>query len=156
MFQSINKIITLKELDKLKISFVDKKIVFTNGCFDIIHHAHIKSLKFAKSKGDILIVGINSDNSIKNIKGSTRPINNLYDRIELLNELDFIDYIIVFEEETPLNIIKNLKPNVLVKGGDYENKVIVGSEYVDEVCLFNYVPNTSTTNIIKKINNTFF
>ncbi len=145
----MNKII-FKE-DFCKINNKNKKIVFTNGCFDIIHHAHIKLLKFAKSKGDLLIVGINSDESIKKIKGKNRPINDVNARVMLLNELDFIDYIIIFNEDTPINILKELKPSILVKGGDYVNKEIVGSEYAKEVLLFNYIENTSTTNIINKI-----
>ncbi len=145
----MDKIIKIEDLSNL--DFANKKVVFTNGCFDIIHHAHIKLLKFAKSKGDILVVGLNSDESIKKIKGKSRPINNIIDRASLLNELDFIDYIIIFEEETPLNIIEKLRPEILIKGGDYKDKKIIGFEYVKEILLYNYIENTSSTNIIKKI-----
>lgn len=145
----MDKIIKIEDL--LNLDFANKKVVFTNGCFDIIHHAHIKLLKFAKSKGDILVVGLNSDKSIKKIKGESRPINNITDRASLLYELDFIDYIIIFEEDTPLNIIERLRPEVLIKGGDYKDKKIIGSEYVKEIILYNYIENTSSTNIIKKI-----
>jgi D-beta-D-heptose 7-phosphate kinase/D-beta-D-heptose 1-phosphate adenosyltransferase len=145
----MDKIIKIEDLSNFE--FKNKKVVFTNGCFDIIHHAHIKLLKFAKSKGDILVVGLNSDESIKKIKGESRPINNIIDRVSLLFELDFIDYIIIFEDETPLNIIENLRPDILIKGGDYKDKKVIGSEYVKEILLYNYIENTSSTNIIKKI-----
>jgi D-beta-D-heptose 7-phosphate kinase/D-beta-D-heptose 1-phosphate adenosyltransferase len=147
----ISKNLSLESLFKIRDLYYNKKIVFTNGCFDIIHTAHIKLLKFCKSKGDILIVGLNSDKSIKNIKGKDRPINKEEDRIEFLLLLDFIDYVILFNEDTPLNIISILKPDILVKGGDYKKEDIIGKDYVKEIIIYDYINNKSTTNIINKI-----
>jgi D-beta-D-heptose 7-phosphate kinase/D-beta-D-heptose 1-phosphate adenosyltransferase len=147
----ISKNLNLENLFKIKDYYNNKKIVFTNGCFDIIHTAHIKLLKFCKSQGDILIVGLNSDKSIKNIKGNNRPINNENDRIEFLLLLDFIDHVILFEEDTPYNIISILKPDILVKGGDYKKDDIIGKEFTNEIIIYDYINNKSTTNIINKI-----
>ncbi len=107
-----------------------KKIVFTNGVFDLLHVGHVRYLNEAKKIGDILVVGINSDDSVKKIKGPSRPINTMGDRARILLALKSVDYVISFDEETPLNLIKEVMPNVLVKGGDYEIKDIVGSEEV--------------------------
>ena len=107
-----------------------KKIVFTNGVFDLLHVGHVRYLNEAKKIGDILVVGINSDDSVKKIKGPSRPINTMEDRARILLALKSVDYVISFDEETPLNLIKEVMPNVLVKGGDYEIKDIVGSEEV--------------------------
>lgn len=127
------------------------KIIFTNGCFDILHSAHIKLLQYAKNQGDILIVGLNSDKSIKNIKGNDRPINDINERKTILSLFSFIDYLIIFDEDTPLSIIKEINPNIIVKGGDYNKNDIIGKEYCDEILLFNYISNKSSTNIINKI-----
>ncbi len=148
-----SKIIYDYEIEKIEVLSKCKNIVFTNGCFDILHSAHIKNLQFAKSMGDILVVGLNSDESIKRLKGSDRPINNIDERASILSLFDFVDYIIIFSEDTPLNIIKLLKPNTLVKGSDYKKDDIVGSEYVNNVILFNYINGKSSTNIINKIKN---
>ncbi|MEC7822596.1 MAG: D-glycero-beta-D-manno-heptose 1-phosphate adenylyltransferase [Candidatus Neomarinimicrobiota bacterium] len=107
-----------------------KRIVFTNGVFDLLHVGHVRYLNEAKNIGDILVVGINSDDSVKKIKGPSRPINTMGDRARILLALKSVDYVISFDEETPLNLIKEVMPNVLVKGGDYEIKDIVGSEEV--------------------------
>jgi len=107
-----------------------KKIVFTNGVFDLLHVGHVRYLNEAKKIGDILVIGINSDDSVKKIKGPSRPINTMGDRARILLALKSVDYVISFDEETPLNLIKEVMPNVLVKGGDYEIKDIVGSEEV--------------------------
>ncbi len=107
-----------------------KRIVFTNGVFDLLHVGHVRYLNEAKKIGDILVVGINSDDSVKKIKGPSRPINTMGDRARILLALKSVDYVISFDEETPLNLIKEVMPNVLVKGGDYEIKDIVGSEEV--------------------------
>lgn len=148
----IPRVIYDNEISRL-IQLQNKDIVFTNGCFDIIHSAHIKLLNFCKNKGDILIVGLNSDESIKRIKGSTRPINNLNERIDLLLSLNIVDYIVVFTEDTPYNIIKYIQPNIIVKGGDYKKEDIVGGEYSNEIIIFNYIQNKSTSSIIKIIQN---
>ena len=139
----------------LKKALENKKIVFTNGCFDIIHAGHIKSLQEARSMGDVLVVGINTDNSIKKLKGEGRPIISLNDRIEVLKALPFVDYIIPFDSETPYNLIKSIIPNVLVKGSEYEKTGIVGEDVVTlnggEVKYIKMVDGLSTSNIINKI-----
>lgn len=133
----------------------NKKIVFTNGCFDILHSGHVDLLKKAKNLGDILILGLNSDHSIKRLKGDNRPINNEAERKSVLSALEFIDYIVVFDEDTPLNIIKDIKPDILVKGGDYKDKEVVGRDFVEsyggEVKLIDFIYDVSTTNIVNKI-----
>jgi D-beta-D-heptose 7-phosphate kinase/D-beta-D-heptose 1-phosphate adenosyltransferase len=139
------------QLLKLKLLKRTNKTVFTNGCFDIIHSAHLKLLKFSKKQGDVLIVGLNGDESIKRLKGPTRPINNISERLELLSTLDFIDHIIVFNTDTPEPILKVICPSLLVKGGDYVIETIVGREYADNVLLFNYIENKSTSLIVDKI-----
>ncbi|NOZ46917.1 MAG: D-glycero-beta-D-manno-heptose 1-phosphate adenylyltransferase [Chlorobi bacterium] len=144
----------LKEiLDNLKSE--NKKIVFTNGCFDIIHSGHITYLYKAKSFGDVLIIGLNSDDSVRRLKGESRPINNQSDRAFVLSALRMIDYITIFNEDTPLELIKELKPNVLVKGGDYTIETIVGADFVKEnggdVRIVPLVKGKSTSEIINKI-----
>ena len=130
-----------------------KKIVFTNGCFDILHYGHVKYLEEAKKLGDFLVVGINSDKSISNLKGKSRPINTLSDRANIINSLKSVDIVIPFEEDTPLELIKYISPDVLVKGSDYKDKKIVGAEFAKEVVLIDYIKGRSSTNIIKKILN---
>ena len=134
----------------------DKKIVFTNGCFDILHRGHVTYLNEAKKQGDILVLGLNSDASVKRLKGETRPINNELDRMFVLENLRSIDFVEIFEEDTPLNLILKVKPDVLVKGGDWKLEDIVGGHEVlswgGEVKSLNFVDNYSTTNVIEKIN----
>ncbi|MGM0518971.1 MAG: D-glycero-beta-D-manno-heptose-7-phosphate kinase [Campylobacterota bacterium] len=129
----------------------DKKIVFTNGCFDILHKGHVKYLKEAKKLGDILIIGLNSDESVKRLKGENRPINDVNDRAYMLSSYSFVDYIAIFAEDTPLELIKSIFPDVLVKGEDYKNRDIVGSTLVNEVKLIKFEKGRSTTLIIDKI-----
>lgn len=129
------------------------KLVFTNGCFDILHEGHIKTLKHAKSCGDKLVVALNSDNSVKRLKGKERPINNLTQRMKVISQLNFVDYVVSFDENTPYNIIEKIKPCTIVKGGDYKKHQVIGHDLVKEVIISNYLPNTSTTNIIKKLKN---
>ena len=153
---SINKVIYDLEYNKIldiKSRHKHNKITFTNGCFDILHSAHIKLLQFAKSCGDILVVGLNSDQSIKRLKGESRPINLIDERSTILSLFDFIDYIIVFNDDTPLNIIKTLQPNIIVKGSDYKKENVVGKEYVDEIVLFDFINNKSSSLVINKIQN---
>lgn len=132
-----------------------KKIVFTNGCFDILHLGHIRYLTKAKSLGDFLVVGVNSDKSIKAIKGPSRPINNQASRLEVLASLQVIDFVTIFNESTPEKLILSLKPDVLVKGADWKVRDIVGSEpvkaYGGRVIRIPYLKGYSTTNLIKKI-----
>lgn len=146
-----NKIIYDYEIDRIKSLSKNTNLVFTNGCFDILHSGHIKNLQFAKSKGDILVVGLNSDASIKRLKGQERPINDVNERSTILSLFDFIDYIIIFSEDTPYNVLKLLKPNILIKGSDYKNKNIIGSEFTKKIVLFDYIEGKSSTNIIEKI-----
>jgi D-beta-D-heptose 7-phosphate kinase/D-beta-D-heptose 1-phosphate adenosyltransferase len=129
----------------------NNKIVFTNGCFDVLHIGHLTYLEEAKKLGDILILGLNSDNSIKRLKGDKRPINNLQDRITFLNKLDFIDFIIPFDEDTPIEIIKLIQPDILVKGGDYTIESIVGREFAKETIILPFVDGKSSTNIINRL-----
>ncbi len=128
-----------------------KKIVFTNGCFDILHVGHVKYLQIAKSFGDILIVGLNSDASVSRLKGPTRPVNIAEDRAYLLAALEAVDFVVPFSEDTPYNLIKMLSPHVLVKGGDYEGKSVVGTEFANELKLVDFVDGKSTTKTIEKI-----
>ncbi len=128
-----------------------KELVFTNGCFDILHVGHVAYLKEAKRLGDVLVVGVNSDASIKRLKGESRPVNNLNDRLLLLAALECVDYVIPFDSDTPLELIKSIMPDILVKGGDYANKEIIGSEYAKEVRLIDFIDGYSSTNIIKKM-----
>lgn len=128
-----------------------KKIVFTNGCFDILHVGHVKYLQEAKSYGDVLIVGLNSDSSVRELKGPTRPINSEEDRAYILASLEAVDYVVMFSEDTPYELIKNISPDILVKGGDYEGKQVVGSEFAGELRLVKFVDGKSTTSTIEKI-----
>lgn len=132
----------------------NKKIIFTNGCFDLLHIGHVSYLEEAKKLGDILIVGINSDDSVKKLKGPTRPIQNEHDRAEILAALKAVDHCILFSDETPLNLIKTIQPDVLVKGGDWKIEQIVGSEFVLSygglVKSLNFINGKSTTNLIEK------
>lgn len=128
-----------------------KKIVFTNGCFDILHVGHVKYLQEAKSFGDVLIVGLNSDNSVKRLKGESRPINIAQDRAYLLAALEAVDFVVPFEDDTPYELIKMVSPDTLVKGGDYEGKDVVGTEFAGELKLVDFVDGKSTTMTIKKI-----
>ena len=139
-----------------KIKSEGKKIVFTNGCFDLLHVGHIKYLSQAKDLGDILILGLNSDKSVKKLKGNNRPINSFEDRAKLLAALKFVDLVIMFEEQTPENLIKEIIPDVLVKGGDYDIKEIVGYQTVidngGQVKTLSFYDGYSSTNYIDKIN----
>ena len=127
------------------------RIVFTNGCFDILHVGHVKYLQEAKSYGDILIVGLNSDTSVRELKGPTRPVNTEDDRAYILAALDAVDYVVKFGDDTPYKLIKMIAPDVLVKGGDYEGKQVVGTEFAGELRLVDFVAGKSTTTTIAKI-----
>jgi cytidyltransferase-related domain len=150
-------IVDFDEIEKICNSLREqnKKIVFTNGCFDILHRGHIEYLTKAKEFGDVLIVGLNSDPSVQRLKGKDRPINPEADRARILDALKPVDYVVIFEEDTPLRLIQMVKPDVLVKGGDYKVEEIVGSEYVmsygGKVEIIPFVEGKSTTKIIQKI-----
>lgn len=136
------------EIDKLRAE--GKKIVFTNGCFDIIHIGHVRYLREARKLGDVLIIGLNSDSSVNRIKPG-RPVNLESHRAEVLASLEMVSYVTIFNEDTPYELIKFLKPDVLVKGGDWKKEDIVGSDIVPEVHSLPYIKGVSTTDIINKI-----
>ena len=146
-----HKLIKFDEVEELVNSIKDKKIVFTNGCFDILHIGHVKYLQKAKTLGDLLIVGVNSNNSVKRLKGETRPVNDEYDRAYLLASLEVVDYVVIFNEDTPYELIKKVKPDILVKGADYKDKEVVGSDIAKEVKLIDFVEGKSTTSIIERM-----
>ncbi|MFH1622430.1 MAG: D-glycero-beta-D-manno-heptose 1-phosphate adenylyltransferase [Candidatus Omnitrophota bacterium] len=152
-----NKIFTINRLAKILFYLKkrNKKTVFTNGCFDILHIGHITYLNKARKLGDALVVALNSDSSVKSIKGKNRPINKLKDREKTISSLECVDYICHFNQNTPLETIKRLKPDILVKGGDWKNKKIVGSDFVKnsggKVITIPFVKGYSTTKIIKKL-----
>jgi len=126
-----------------------KKSVFTNGCFDILHRGHIELLKYCETLGDV-IVGLNSDESIRRLKGDRRPVNSQDDRKALLQAIKYVDRVIVFEEDTPYNLIKKTTPDIIVKGGDYKKEEVIGSDLC-EVIIFNYLDGYSTTKTIEGI-----
>ncbi len=130
-----------------------KRIAFTNGCFDIIHPGHIKILKEAKSKGDILVVGLNSDSSIKRIKGLSRPIMPEQARIVVLSAIEYVDFVIVFDEDTPYELIKALKPDILIKGEDWQKNKIIGREFAKKIFRIKFYTGYSTTSIIERMKN---
>lgn len=138
-------------IESLRQSNPKARIVFTNGCFDILHRGHTQYLKQARSLGDMLIVGLNSDASVARLKGEARPINGQDDRAFVLASLECVDYVVVFDEDTPRDLIAFLAPDVLAKGADYEGREIAGSEFVQEVRLIEFVEGKSSTNIIDKI-----
>ena len=143
------------DLDDLKSKIQGKKSVFTNGCFDILHVGHLRYLKEAQSLGDYLIVGVNSDRSVKDLKGPSRPVVEETERAEMLAGLKAVDAVVIFDEDTPKNLIENLSPNVLCKGGDWAIEDIVGSDHViangGQVKSLMLVPGRSTTNLFEKL-----
>lgn len=153
-----NKIIDSKNINSTLAfwKFHNYKIVFTNGCFDILHRGHIEYLAYASSFGDILIVGLNSDHSVKSIKGPSRPVQDETTRALILASLVFVDKVIIFNEDTPYNLIKTIKPNILVKGADYKPEQIVGYDIVKsnggEIVTIDLTEGHSTTSIINRLN----
>jgi D-beta-D-heptose 7-phosphate kinase/D-beta-D-heptose 1-phosphate adenosyltransferase len=144
----------LAELDRHRRQ--KRSIVFTNGCFDVLHRGHVEYLEFCRQHGDIVVIGLNSDSSVKIIKGPDRPINNQQDRAVVLAALEMVDYITFFDEPDPLNLIKKVKPDVLVKGQDWAEKGVVGREFVEsyggKVALAPLVEGKSSTTTIEKMN----
>jgi D-beta-D-heptose 7-phosphate kinase / D-beta-D-heptose 1-phosphate adenosyltransferase len=144
------------EIAKLKI-LVEKlkqrgsRIILTNGCFDVLHRGHLTLLEKAKTLGDILIVALNSDKSVRRLKGNSRPINSIQDRAHMLSSLEFVDFVVGFEEDTPEVIISEIRPHVLVKGGDYAESEILGREYAENVVIIDYEKGYSTTNILERL-----
>lgn len=146
-------IVSLPKLKRIvvKLKKQKKKIVFTNGCFDIIHAGHIKVLRKAKSLGNILIVGLNTDFSVRRLKGENRPVNNQKERAIVLDSLKFVDYVVLFNEDTPIKVIQQLNPDILVKGGDYKIKDIVGYGIVPKIVRVSLLKGRSTTSLLEKI-----
>ena len=155
-----NKIISFDNIQKqvLKWREENKKIVFTNGCFDIIHRGHVDYLSKAKDLGDILIIGLNTDQSVRNIKGNTRPIQDENSRAIILASMQFVDAIVLFSDSTPYSLIKEIQPDILVKGADYKKEDIVGYDIVSQrggkVETIEFIEGYSTSNIERKIKNT--
>jgi D-beta-D-heptose 7-phosphate kinase/D-beta-D-heptose 1-phosphate adenosyltransferase len=156
--QKIKSLVILKKIVS-RLKNKGEKIVFTNGCFDLLHYGHVKYLEDAKSKGDILIVAINSDTSVRRIKGNKRPIVNEKDRLRTIAALESVDYVTLFREETPLGVIEQLKPDILIKGADWSKNSMVGGEFVlgygGSISTIKLVKGRSTTNLIRKIGKIF-
>ena len=146
------KILTVKQFSEFRNDL--QNVVFTNGCFDIIHAGHIDYLSKARTLGEVLVVGLNSDESVRRLKGPQRPINDVDARSKVLASLFFVDYVIVFEEDTPLNLIKSVRPDILVKGGDYTRDTVVGADFVEsyggKVVILPLLKGYSTTSILNK------
>ena len=155
--QISNKIIASNDLIRVleKNRPSGKRIVFTNGCFDILHIGHVRYLEAARSEGEILVVGLNTDSSVRAIKGEKRPVISQEQRAEVLSSVCFVDYIVLFDEPDPLKLIQMIRPNVLVKGADWKETDIVGAEFVrangGKVIRVPVVPGISTTRIIERI-----
>jgi len=153
----ISKIKSIPALSRIIAAAKTKqrKIVFTNGCFDILHVGHVDYLSKARQMGDILVVGLNSDASVRRLKGKGRPMNKAEDRAKVLSALSFVDYITIFNEDTPDRLIRKIKPDILVKGGDWQMKDIVGASFVKsyggKVATVPFVEGFSTTALIKKM-----
>jgi rfaE bifunctional protein nucleotidyltransferase chain/domain len=150
---SSDKIKSIKNLKKIveQLQKKGKKVVFTNGCFDIVHAGHVSLFAKARSYGDALIAAVNSDSSVKRLKGPKRPLVDEKSRCKLLAALESVDYVVVFKEDTPAEIIKQLKPDILIKGGDYKIDEIVGRKDVKKVVRFPFIKGFSTTGLINKI-----
>ncbi|MEM8966313.1 MAG: D-glycero-beta-D-manno-heptose 1-phosphate adenylyltransferase [Bacteroidota bacterium] len=139
----------LTQLDKHRKQ--DETIVFTNGCFDILHRGHVTYLQAARNLGDLLVIGVNTDASVKRLKGEGRPINNEDDRAFILQSLACVDYVIKFGEDTPHELLSQIRPDILVKGGDYKLEEVVGREFAQQVVLIDFVDGYSTTKTIQKM-----
>lgn len=156
-----NKILSKNNLTKIipRLKKSKKRIVFTNGCFDIIHYGHVAYLEKAKAKGDVLIVGVNSDSSVRKIKGKKRPVNSQSSRVKTIAAFECVDYAIIFNEDTPFNLIKRIVPDVLVKGADWKKGEIIGSDIVNKnkgkIFRIPYVKGFSTTALIKRIHQAY-
>ena len=155
------KIVTLKQLTEKLVSMRSgaKKpvVVFTNGCFDLVHQGHVDYLSRARDLGDMLIVGLNSDASVRRLKGDSRPVSNETSRARVLAAFGFVDYVVVFEEDTPLKLIEAIVPDILVKGGDYNHDTVVGADFVERnggrLELLSLVPGESTTRLVERMKN---
>ena len=132
-----------------------KRVVFTNGCFDILHVGHVEYLSRARKLGDALVIGMNSDKSVRRLKGSGRPVNNQKDRAKVLSALGFVDHVVIFDEDTPEKLVRKLIPNILVKGADWKNKAVAGVDFLKErggkIVFIPFVDGYSTTSLLKRI-----
>ncbi len=152
-----DKIITREQVGQIvsRLKREGRKVAFTNGCFDLLHIGHLELLEHARKLGDILIVGLNSDDSVRRLKGPQRPINTQLDRARILAALEVVDYVVIFNEDTPLELIQTIKPDFLIKGGDYSPDTIVGSAFVEsyggKVIVFPLVHGKSTSDLINTI-----
>ena len=155
----MGQVVTRKEIREISenLKKENKTTVFTNGCFDILHIGHVRYLKESAKCGDVLIIGLNSDSSVKRLKGESRPINNENDRAELLSELGFVDYVVIFDEDTPEKLLDEIKPDIYTKGADYTLETLPEAATVLKnggvVEFIDLVEGKSTTNVIKKIEN---
>jgi len=153
----MSKFKSLAEIKKVsaKLRRDGKKVVFTNGCFDIIHYGHVKYLEKCKKLGDVLIVGLNSDSSVRKIKGKGRPVTGQKERAVILAAMEFVDYVVLFDESTPAGLIAKIGPRVLVKGGDWAKSEIVGGAFVKKtggrVVTVPFIKGYSTTRILKRL-----
>ena len=149
----VTRIKTIEEVSLLasELKARGKRIIFTNGCFDILHAGHVRYLETAKTFGDVLILGLNSDRSVSALKGEGRPINSQLDRSYIIAALEVVDYVVIFDEDTPYKLIKAVKPHILVKGGDYKGKTVVGQDIVDELKFVQFFEGKSTSKTIEKI-----
>jgi len=138
-----------------ELAVTGKTVIFTNGCFDILHRGHVEYLEAAKRLGDVLIIGLNSDDSVRRLKGTERPINREEDRAIVLSGLESVDYVVIFEEDTPFKLIKLIKPDFLVKGSDWKTEAIIGSDivksYGGKVIRLNFIPGYSSSYVIDKL-----
>lgn len=156
MYETRQKILTWSDLDRWVAywRFLEQKIVFTNGCFDLLHLGHVSYLEAAAQLGDVLVVGVNSDDSVRRLKGPTRPLQSQEARTRILAALEFVEAVVIFEEDTPLRLIEKIAPDVLVKGGDYTPDSVVGAEFVrsrgGEVVILPFVEGYSTTGLIER------
>ena len=152
-----DKIVTREQVSQIvsQLKREGRKVAFTNGCFDLLHIGHLELLENARKLGDILIVGLNSDDSVRRLKGPQRPINTQLDRARILAALEVVDYVVIFNEDTPLELIQTIKPDFLIKGGDYSPDTIVGSAFVEsyggKVIVFPLVHGKSTSDLINTI-----
>ena len=151
-----SKVLSLTKLqEQLNVVREGKKVVFTNGCFDVIHRGHVSYLAQARDLGDLLVLGLNSDSSVRRLKGPTRPVNDEESRALVLASLECVDYVVLFEEDTPYQLIQTVQPDILVKGGDYQLNEIVGYDIVKarggEVLTLPFVDGFSSTSIINRL-----
>ncbi|NLD05532.1 MAG: bifunctional heptose 7-phosphate kinase/heptose 1-phosphate adenyltransferase [Synergistaceae bacterium] len=151
--ESVRKVVNWHEANVMcnKLRNEGKKIIFTNGCFDILHSGHVDLLTIARQKGDCLIVAVNSDDSVRRLKGTKRPVNSCADRIKILSAFEAVNFIVIFEEDTPEKLLSQLRPDIIVKGGDYNKEDVVGRDHADEVVIVPLTKGFSTTGIINKI-----